>query len=582
MPLAAQTLRARADGFRFAYTHNRRLNVASSNRTSTAKYTYWNFIPKNLFEQFRRLANIYFLCIGMIQATTDLSPTSRYNTLIPLILVIAVNGLREFFEDLKRHRLDRQENARRTHVLRENGHLEPVSWSSLQVGDIVVVADGEEFPADLVLLAAEHTPTAVAGGVGAGGAGAFGAGKECVDVFVETANLDGESALKVRHAIAIYDPSLPLHADVSLNTAPHRERALRLSELPSVRLRAEYEPPSNQLYSLVGSARLCGPGGEPSAEALPFGMDSMLLRGMTLRNTYRAYGLVLYTGADLRSVRNSVGTPSKRSNVEKRIDESVLLLFGCLLVLCVVSSVLAYMEVTLSSKGHWYINESAGSASWTLLVSNLILFNNLVPISLYVTVELIKLVMSRAVEEDRRMWAPGTGQPASSRTSNLHEDLGQIKCARARSWRAGNLRRVPGSPSAMDGRGGGCGREQSSRGCPLASGSGGATRAHAHSRLTPSLISPATRQVRVHRQDGHAHDERDGLLALLHRGHRLRRTALVRRGRRRRGGRGGRGARRRGRARERRERRGGGCGRTGRREGRARVVHLAAAVGRVC
>ena len=33
------------------------------------QYTIWNFLPKNLFEQFRRIANFYFLCIGVIQVS---------------------------------------------------------------------------------------------------------------------------------------------------------------------------------------------------------------------------------------------------------------------------------------------------------------------------------------------------------------------------------------------------------------------------------------------------------------------------------------------------------------------------------
>jgi hypothetical protein len=55
------------EGYRSAFTHSPSLNEAlawtGSNRTTTAKYTAWNFVPKNLFEQFRRLANIYFLIV---------------------------------------------------------------------------------------------------------------------------------------------------------------------------------------------------------------------------------------------------------------------------------------------------------------------------------------------------------------------------------------------------------------------------------------------------------------------------------------------------------------------------------------
>lgn len=41
----------------------------SDNEIKTSKYTILNFIPKNLFEQFRRIANFYFLCVAIIQVT---------------------------------------------------------------------------------------------------------------------------------------------------------------------------------------------------------------------------------------------------------------------------------------------------------------------------------------------------------------------------------------------------------------------------------------------------------------------------------------------------------------------------------
>lgn len=36
---------------------------------SLFQYTIWNFVPKNLFEQFRRIANFYFLIIFLVQVT---------------------------------------------------------------------------------------------------------------------------------------------------------------------------------------------------------------------------------------------------------------------------------------------------------------------------------------------------------------------------------------------------------------------------------------------------------------------------------------------------------------------------------
>lgn len=46
------------------------------NLSITSKYTLLNFLPKNIYEQFKRKANLYFLLISLLQVGTDLSPTS--------------------------------------------------------------------------------------------------------------------------------------------------------------------------------------------------------------------------------------------------------------------------------------------------------------------------------------------------------------------------------------------------------------------------------------------------------------------------------------------------------------------------
>ncbi|KAG8461519.1 hypothetical protein KFE25_001123 [Diacronema lutheri] len=444
---------------RAAFSNNAALNGPINrqvtNRTSTAKYTVWNFVPKNLFEQFRRLANVYFLLVGLIQATTHLSPTGRWNTLGPLLVVMAINAVREVLEDLARHAHDRKDNARRTRVHGERAELVPTPWARVRVGDIVAVDEGEEFPADCILLTAEPVASrACAVGVAEGTGAAHGTGGGHLAAqycFVETANLDGESALKLRSAALISDDSVaavasakaapsasaaapvrapPPAASPSASPAAQPVRHLLLDELHTARVRVDYEAASSALYSFTGSIVPCDEAGAPCADVprQPIHAAHLLLRGTTLRNCARAHALVVYTGADLRSVRNSLITPSKRSNVEERIDQSVLLVFGCLVCMCVLSWVLAFIRTTLQP-GHWYLSDDPDAdetPELSLLVSFFVLYNNLVPISLYVTVEAIKLAMSVFVDADLGMFSAEHGAHATSRTSNLHEDLGQI------------------------------------------------------------------------------------------------------------------------------------------------------------
>lgn len=70
----------------------------ADNYVSTTKYKLWNFIPKNLFEQFRRVANIYFLIIALI-TLTPISPVKPGAFLLALIVVLGATAIKEGLED---------------------------------------------------------------------------------------------------------------------------------------------------------------------------------------------------------------------------------------------------------------------------------------------------------------------------------------------------------------------------------------------------------------------------------------------------------------------------------------------------
>jgi phospholipid-transporting ATPase len=128
-------------------------NKFCDNGITTAKYNIASFLPKFLFEQFRRYANIFFLFIALMQQIPNVSPTGRYTTAVPLFFILAVSAMKECFEDLKRHKADRSVN--RTKVLaldRFSSKWEWKTWREIKVGDIVKVVNDQFFPSDLFLL----------------------------------------------------------------------------------------------------------------------------------------------------------------------------------------------------------------------------------------------------------------------------------------------------------------------------------------------------------------------------------------------------------------------------------------------
>ncbi|XP_018568743.1 probable phospholipid-transporting ATPase IA isoform X3 [Anoplophora glabripennis] len=353
-----------------------------NNRVSTAKYSILRFIPLFLFEQFRRWANVFFLMIALLQQIPDVSPTGRYTTLVPLIFILSVSAIKEIIEDIKRHRADDETNHRRVEVLRGDSWIN-VRWKDVIVGDIVKVPNNTFFPADLVLLSSSE-PQGMS--------------------FIETANLDGETNLKIRQGLQSTSKLTTIH------------------DLKQLTGTIECEPPNKHLYEFNGVLK------ETNKTPESLGPDQLLLRGAVLRNTSWIFGIVIYTGHETKLMRNSTTAPLKRSTVDKLTNIQILLLFGVLFVMCLMCSVFNVLWNNVHAATDWYIGLEDSSQNFLYnLLTFVILFNNLIPISLQVTLEVVRFIQAIFINMDSEMYHAETDTPAMARTSNLNEELGQVK-----------------------------------------------------------------------------------------------------------------------------------------------------------
>ncbi|XP_076276279.1 ATPase phospholipid transporting 8A1 isoform X1 [Lasioglossum baleicum] len=354
-----------------------------NNRITTAKYSILSFVPMFLFEQFRRYSNCFFLFIALMQQIPDVSPTGRYTTLVPLIFILSVSALKEIVEDIKRHRADDEINMREVEVLRE-GHWQWIQWRCISVGDVVKVRNNNFFPADLILLSSSE-PQGMS--------------------FIETANLDGETNLKIRQA----------HPDTA--------SLLDTAELMTYRANIQCEPPNRHLYEFNGVLR------ETNKQSVVVGPDQVLLRGAMLRNTRWVFGVVIYTGHDTKLMQNNTTTaPLKRSTLDRMTNTQILMLFFILLLLCLLSAIFNVVWTKANGEGLWYLGlegEIQKNFGFNLLTF-IILFNNLIPISLQVTLEVVRFVQATFINMDIEMYHAETDTPAMARTSNLNEELGLV------------------------------------------------------------------------------------------------------------------------------------------------------------
>ncbi|CAL0326089.1 unnamed protein product [Lupinus luteus] len=369
--------------------HERKPLFYCRNDISTTKYNVITFLPKALFEQFRRVANIYFLLAACL-SVTSMSPFSPLSMIAPLAFVVGLSMAKEALEDSRRLVQDVKVNRRKVNHHKGNGVFGPRSWQKIMVGDVVKVEKDQFFPADLLLLSTSY---------------------EDGICYVETMNLDGETNLKVKRSL---EATLTLDNDGTFKDFTGTIRC---------------EDPNSSLYTFVGNL-------EYERLVYPLDPSQILLRDSKLRNTDYIYGVVIFTGHDSKVMQNSTRSPSKRSTIEKKMDYIIYTLFTVLIFISVVSSIGFVAKTKFQTTKWWYLRpdridkqydpQEIGTAGMSHLITALILYGYLIPISLYVSIEVVKVLQATFINQDIQMYDEETGTPADARTSNLNEELGQV------------------------------------------------------------------------------------------------------------------------------------------------------------
>ncbi|XP_044317095.1 phospholipid-transporting ATPase IF isoform X2 [Drosophila rhopaloa] len=353
------------------------------NRIKSTKYTLITFLPQNLLEQFRRIANFYFLVMTIISLLID-SPVSPMTSLLPLVFVIAVTAAKQGYEDILRYRTDNVVNSSPVTVIRD-GKEAIIKSEDVISGDLVVVERDCDVPCDLVLLRSTDSH-----------------GK----CFITTANLDGESNLKT----LLVPRDLP---------------TVDLDEMHKLGV-IECESPTTDLYSFNGKIELRGSEGL----VLPLSAENVLLRGSRVKNTECVIGCAVYTGMISKLQLNSRLTRNKNASSETYINRFLIVILVALIAIVTLLYFLKrYNELFVIPK-LTYLGGATDSYSVKQFLQDylsfLILFNYLIPISLYVTIELQRVIGSWFMEWDLELYEKETDQPCVVNTSNLNEELGQI------------------------------------------------------------------------------------------------------------------------------------------------------------
>ncbi|XP_059473121.1 phospholipid-transporting ATPase IF isoform X2 [Neocloeon triangulifer] len=359
------------------------------NKIVTARYNLLTFVPVNLFEQFQRIANFYFLIMAITQQLID-SPVDPSASLIPLVYVVLLTGLKQGYEDFLRHKADRAVNNAPVIVLR-NGQETTVKAMDLRVGEIVKITENQPVPCDILLISSSDDA-----GV----------------CFVTTANLDGETNLK------------------TLKCPRTLRRTRTLPELEKFKARVECDPPSVDLYSYHGKVEQLS--GEKKGDAEALDAENLLLRGSKIKNTEYIYGSTIYTGQDTKLAMNSKKPVKKYSVVERTVNKFLIFLLSLLVFEVALCSGLKYIfEATKEFDAFTAYMPPRPIIEAGRIIEDIfsfvVIFNYIIPISLYVTMELQKFLGSVFFGWDLQMFSEDLNEIAICNTSDLNEELGQVE-----------------------------------------------------------------------------------------------------------------------------------------------------------
>ncbi|CUI14172.1 P-type H+-ATPase, putative, partial [Bodo saltans] len=325
-----------SNSLRMVHVANPDLNMPyqyCDNTIITAKYSLIPLslhfvIYKNLFEQFQKAANVYFLCISIMQVIPGLSPTGQYTTLLPLSLVVFLTLVKDFWEDWKRRSQDTKVNGKRAHVFREMNWKE-TTWSDVQVGDLVLVKKNESIPADLV----------------------------CVWSSEPEGNCE-------------------------------RERQLRV----------------------------------------PLGPENVLLRGSDVRNVKLVIGVAVFTGEDSKLAKNMTSKHYKMSRMDNITNRQIFFVFIFQIILAVICTI-GYRVSVNDFENSWFLTgiTNKSNAAGLQFVTFVILFNSFIPISLYIMMEVVKVIQASMINNDIAMYSEVSNTPADVRNTKLNEEFGQVE-----------------------------------------------------------------------------------------------------------------------------------------------------------
>ncbi|KEG15608.1 phospholipid-translocating P-type ATPase (flippase) [Trypanosoma grayi] len=386
------------------------------NTVINSRYTYYNFVFLNLYEQFRRPLNFYFLLVVFLQFISVIAPVSPLSTLLPLLLAFSLTALKEGYDDVKRHRQDAvYNNTTRTILNPETASWEKRRNCRIRVGDVILLQNDEEIPCDVVVVAAvSHT------------------------VYIRTDNLDGELDLKPREIVMPHNTSFLSEYDVEAMAAADAGNAniIHINDNCDVLmeklalLKFTCPPPSAMLDSFDGRAEFQHPTSSGPPTYVSLSHHHLLPQSCRLKNTQSVICVAVYTGDETKCGMNKRPPPVKWAKIDQDVSRYSVIVFCCQLANAFAFGIAGYLMNRDIEERFWYLQMPPSESNASFIIYPLrffLLTTVMIPVSFKFVVDMSKYYMAMTVEWDEVMKHGGPdSEGCRVKNSSILEDLGQI------------------------------------------------------------------------------------------------------------------------------------------------------------
>lgn len=358
-----------------------------NNLITTTKYNLITFFPKSLLFQFKKAANIYFLIVSILTCMS-FSPKEPSSMIGTFAFVLLATMFKEAAEDYSRYKQDKQSNNKIVLKYSKGNWTEVLCWT-LRPGDIIKVLKEEEFCADCIIIKSSN---------------------QTGYSFIDTKNLDGETNLKEKCGIEEF-------------------KNIKEKAYSEMKGSLDCDKPDENITAWEGILSC-------DRMTIYSSMRNMILKGCVLKNTDFTIGLVVYTGRNTKIMKNSKQPRIKVSKILLTMNNLLYSLFAFDLIVCLIFAALSTSWIETNANSHFYVfpNYNKNDAKNNTIVKFIILFltffvgySQIIPISLYVALEMVKIIQGFLIKYDNDIYDVDLKKPAISRTTDLIEELGQVE-----------------------------------------------------------------------------------------------------------------------------------------------------------